>query len=123
MRSNFFSGPLDADDIKRESLCQRAEPGFRYYVEVVDDPNRANQERLALVEYCEKIWINNTLPPPKRVLLFCDNRDDNRQLMQKRADELNKDGIRFEAHLRGVLSSDADRNDNEAAKQKGKVRE
>ena len=116
------------------SLERRHEPGFRYCVEAVDhpkcfdnpicveDPPRIIRDaRLALVEYCVRLYGNATIPPPPRHLFFCDNTPSNRAIIETMAETLNEVACRFEARMRGVASSDAD--DNEDAKQKGKVRE
>ena len=116
-------------------LNRRNEPGFRYCVEAVDYPRSFEQspavgellvnsyERLAIVEYPVRLYGDATIPPPPRHLVYCDNTPQNREDMEVIADTLNSEILDLEARLRGVLSSGADANDNEAAKQKGKVRE
>lgn len=106
--------PLTVERCHEELLDRRHEPGFRYCVEAVDhalsDAHRA--ERLALVEYCARLYGNATIPPPPRRLLFCDNTRQGRKVFQEIAEELNEVARNFEARLRGVANpgkpSDAD---------------
>lgn len=108
--------PLTLGRCHAEMLAQRHEPGFRYCVDAVDhalnDAHRA--ERLALVEYCVKLYGDATIAPPPRHLLFCDNTPKSRKLMQEVAERLNEIAQNFEARMRGVANpgkpSDADRN-------------
>ena len=109
--------PLTLERCHEEMLAQRHEPGFRYCVDAVDnafiDANRV--ERLALVEYCVKLYGDATIAPPPRPLLFCDNTPKSRKLMQEIAEELNEIAQNFEARMRGVANPGNERDERKEA--------
>lgn len=135
MRHSITKFEFSREEYRDNILGIRNGPGFRYCVEAIDYPRSFEQspaegeflvtsyERLAIVEYPVRLYGDATIPPPPRHLIYCDNTPKNREEMVSLANFLNSYAVDLEERLRSDGTSDADADDNEAAKQKGKVRE